>query len=423
MHTPNSPVPREPLFLRGLRSLLLVVLAPVVTGLLSLALLAALNLNVGDEAARDRVFYLTVACAAVAPLLLLWIAHRRRLRSWGWPVGGWLLVAPVLAYLATDDPTVRRPITAEEIAPSFPGAETSYTLLHRYARDKIDVKDYEEFKWADAPKEAAALPVFVEKNRPLIAERFAKLNERGLVVWYRDLNAFERIGDLGRGSMSDPIPAFSVHNALARTLRLEACALALEGRHAEAVELLVNLLGVGRKLQVNARTLVRFMTGMHVVREGMRGLEFVLARTTLDAAARARVLAALGTPLGEAGVRRMVFIDFATWNLGELTDYAFGIYGWPRAVNAVMASTTPFMLNRNRTLNLIGDYAFSAAELAAQRRPVAAAESVFHGYDITFKNVWGSVLIASYRPELQTPVTRYWEVEDQLATFREKLRH
>src|SRR6185436_11761713 len=80
---------------------------------------------------------------ALVPLAVLSALWRRQvLRSWRWIGAGYLVLAPVLAYLATDDAVIRRPITMEEIAPAFPGAEKSYEVLMRYGKNHPLGRDF-----------------------------------------------------------------------------------------------------------------------------------------------------------------------------------------------------------------------------------------------------------------------------------------
>ena len=75
---------------------------------------------------------LVAALIGLTPLAVLALAWQLRLHSWRWIGGGYLVLVPLLAYLALDDPALRRPVTMEEFSPAFPGAEKSFAVLMRY---------------------------------------------------------------------------------------------------------------------------------------------------------------------------------------------------------------------------------------------------------------------------------------------------
>lgn len=146
MSITSAPFRLEPRGVRPLRFAALLGLALAVTLLATLLLLStfpllhtAVKQLIGwfpDPDAPKLAGWLTVAFIVLVPTALLAAMWRFRLRSWWWVGGGWLVVAPVLAYLATDDPTLRQPLTVAEIAPAFPGAEKSFAVIMRYGKNQ-----------------------------------------------------------------------------------------------------------------------------------------------------------------------------------------------------------------------------------------------------------------------------------------------
>src|SRR5271157_2080864 len=133
-------------------------------------------------------------------LLAAGLWQRRRLRSWRWTLGGYLLLAPVYAYLATDDPVLRHPLTVEELSPSFPGAEKSWEVLIRYGINHPLGKGFKGVPWGfnflsstDDPKEYESFRKNLLKDRAQIEANWAKLAPER--AWWAELNTFERIGD------------------------------------------------------------------------------------------------------------------------------------------------------------------------------------------------------------------------------------
>ena len=65
---------------------------------------------------------LTLGLITLVTSALLLLSWRLKLRSWWWIGGGYLALAPLYVYLATDDLAILHPITLEEISPAFPCA-------------------------------------------------------------------------------------------------------------------------------------------------------------------------------------------------------------------------------------------------------------------------------------------------------------
>src|SRR4051812_4327393 len=73
--------------------------------------------------APHPIDWVTFLLVLLVPIVFGVVAHRRQL-AMKWRLAGlYLLAVPVLAYLTADEPTLRHPVTTEEIAPAFSGAE------------------------------------------------------------------------------------------------------------------------------------------------------------------------------------------------------------------------------------------------------------------------------------------------------------
>src|SRR3954462_13379863 len=138
----SLPPERTPLALRIVRLLALVGLVLLLTLLLGLALLssspllsaAVAPLFAWESSEGVLAGWLTIAFIVLVPIGLLVTPWRLRLRSWRWIGAGYLAAAPVVVYLAIDDPVVLHPTSVEEIAPAFPGAEKSFAVLMQYSK-------------------------------------------------------------------------------------------------------------------------------------------------------------------------------------------------------------------------------------------------------------------------------------------------
>ena len=406
--------------LRLLRAVLLLVLCGTIAVLFLLAAFAAIDpIRATDSAAVKRAAPIAVAIGALLPVLLLWLAYRLRLRSWWWLGGGWLLVAPVLVYLATDEPAVRRPLTMEEVSPPFPGAAESYAVLHRYEKNSPATKAL-KLSTLNLPRDPAAMPEFAAANRARIETIWA--DHAPLLAWYDELNAFDRIGDLGEASLDAPIPAFAPHRAVAQVARLKSALLTLDGRGDEAIATVLPVLEVTRKLQVHSRSLVRSMIAQASRNTALDAAEFALARTAVSPEMRARLHTAIGPAFGEAGVRRLFAIEYAYWASGSITSFYIGTGKLPAIFRVPLEFSTPVFINPNRTINLMGDHMAELQDLAARRLPlVGRHETALKGHDLPFKNLAGAVLLATGHMSYQRVVDSYWKLDDRCAALRARL--
>lgn len=420
--TPAFPLPsRGSLALRAIRAVALLALCCIIAFLAVLAAAAVLNPFAHDDTEGFKfAMRVTLLAGLFLPLILVWLAYRLRLRSWWWLGGGYLAVAPVLAYLAADDTTIRRPMSIEEIAPGFPGAEESYRVFMRYAKDSPEGRAFKQVVWG-IPREADKMPGFAEANRAKIDTVWADLAP--VRAWYDELSAFDRIGDLGTARYDAPVPAFAVHRAMSQAAQLKATLLALDGRGDEAIAVLLPVLDVGRKMQVNSRTLVRSMIGLAMRRPVLDTVDFTLARAAVSPAMRARLLAALGPAGGEAGARRLVAIEYAYWTSGAVLSFELSPSSpIPAIVRVPLRLVAPLVVNPNRTINRVGDLMAEMQDRAAQRQPMGSrAQTAIANGPLPMKNLFGTMMAATSIPDYGKVIDIYWKTEDHLAVLRAQL--
>jgi hypothetical protein len=437
--TPVAPAAREPLHLRALRSVAALSLAIVLMLLFGLWLFslppmssaaeAMGNLagrgNSGENTGNRTLALVALGFVAVFPFGFLALVGKFRVRAWWWIGGGWLAVIPVLAYLAADEPS-RRTITLDEMAPAFPGAEKSYAVLMRYSKQNpapeavaLEKATFKIVGLPVGPDQPAEFTKFITERRADIEADWAALEPQRR--WLDELNAFDRIGDLGAASISTDIIRFSAWRLLSQKTTAKAGLLALDGRGDEAIATLLPILEASRKLEPSARTLVRFLVARVVQRMLIETAALTVQQTPVSPVMRARLAAVLKLGAGgEAGARRLVAVDYAGV-AGWLSEGTLGAgfkwdgKGGPRT--ALFDIFGPFVFNRQRAINTYGDLISELQELAARREggkiDLRTKEFWAHQNRSRFKNFYGSYLMQMFTPALAKPVESYWKVEDQ----------
>ncbi len=439
---PAAPAPlRESIPARALRSLALLGLSLALTLLFGLWLLSTPpmrsvaeslgylvgRLSPGEDTGNRSAAGLTIMFLFLVPIGLLILASRLRVRSWWLIGGGWLAVIPVLVYLAVDEPS-RRTIILEEMAPAFPGAEKSYAVLMRYGKlhpspDAVEFERHvKEFKLVGlpvGPDKPDAFVKFLAERRADIEADWARLAPQRR--WLDELNAFDRIGDLGAADVGADIIRFSVWRLLSQRATAQAGLHALDGRGDDAFATLLPVLEAARKLEPSGRSLVRLMVARVVQQMVLDAATFTLQRTPVSPALRARMSAALKLGVGgEAGARRFVAIDYAGV-AGWLSNSSLGA-GFKLNVSegfrfSFVDLLGPLVYNKQRTLNLYGDLIGELQELAARREggkiDLRANEFWANEGRPRFKNFYGPAISRMTAPALSKVVDSYWKIEDK----------
>ncbi|MBI2497474.1 MAG: hypothetical protein HYV75_06005 [Opitutae bacterium] len=360
----------------------------------------------------------------VVPAGLLWVAHRKHWGdSWRSLAAGYALLAPVFVWLAWDEPTVRYPVSIDELCPPGPQAEASWavTLAYTARGHQPAPRKYSEPKSprpAAQPEKPAEWQAYLEKNRTELHAAWAGLPER---EWWAELNSFPVLGDLMPARFDAPIIKFPPYRAMAQLGCAEASLLALEGKGDEAMDTLLPLLEVGRKLEPSARSLVRFMVARIIQKMSLSTARFILDHATVSPDRRARLAAALqGGSGGPAGARRLLLIEYAissNYLLHQFGDAPHQRPLWKRGLLGLFR----FVYNPVATTNRYGALIAELADLA-ERRELAgfgtraeafvAANSRPH-----FKNMAGGLMLSMTIPSYAKVLDSYWKIEDQRAAL------
>jgi hypothetical protein len=430
--------PSAPLALRALRFLALLSLVLSLTFLVTLAVLVLfprLNPTAGAlvataphpdySAVGDRI---TVALIVLLPPVLLFAAHRFRLGSWRCVAGGWLAVAPVLAYLATDEPELRHPLPVELIAPSFPDAARSRDVLQRYGKGRPAARAFVPPPAIDLARHAVSVTdsvkwhAYVTGHRAEFAAGWAALAPQR--AWWAELNAFERLADLSRPADRLEVPDYPVFRSITHHALGVASLQALDGHGDDAVATLLPVLQVGRKLLAHSRTSLRTMLGLVVERMSLEGLGYVLDHASISPAARARLIAALQGHEGEAGARRLIATEYTyVLHLLQPFDFAgrFDSTAGPHPTPWPARLFAPLLYNHHATFNRYGDFIAEIQELAAHRdvAQISARSAVLLAATSRprFKNYSGTQMTSMMIPNYAKVTAAYWQTEDARAAL------
>lgn len=421
-----APAQASPLdrFLRGLVRLGLV---GALTFLLGLAVITvspfiatAFEALISPESKLPKlVGVLVLLFLIVVPTTLLWVAHHRRWGdSWRSLAAGYLVLMPVFVWLAWDEPTVRFPVSLDELCPPGPQAGASWAVTLAFtARDgKAAPRTYAMPKFAmsgTGPDKPAEWQAYLEKNRGTIHSLWADLPER---AWWAELNTFPLLGDLMPARFDAPIIKFAPYRTTAQFACAEAGLLALEGKGDEAMDTVLPVLEVGRKLEPSARSLVRFMVARVIQKMSLHTARFVLDHATVSPDRKARLAAALaGGSGGPAGARRLLLIEYAISTNYLLTQ--FGDPGhhrpmWKRGLLGLFR----LVYNPVATANRYGALTEELAVLA-ERRELAGFGTRAEAFVVEnsrphFKNMAGGLMLSMTIPSYSKVLDSYWKIED-----------
>lgn len=465
--TPATPA-LEPLWLRLVRGVVALSLALALTviaalfifGYIPAARAAFEPLFRADPKAPKAALTLAILFFIFVPVLLLfWPLMRRAVQSGGsaasgnpalhgrerrgpnrwlnWIAlaAGWVVVLPVLAWLWSDDPAVRQPVSIEEFSPGFPGAEQSYAVLMQYSKQAPSAEARALAAvtlvvpgFGASPQDAAKWVEFVTTNRAGLGADWAVLAPQRR--WLDELNAFDRIGDLTPAVLEADIVKFQPWRALSYHACGVATLQALDGHGDEAMATLLPLLEVSRKLQLSSRTLVRSLMAEVAERMTLETAAIVLDHAALSPATRARFAAALANENAQVLARRLIMVDYVQFaplyfsaRMGDA--FAPGT-GFLSILRRPLNLLSGLLLNPNATMNLYGDHVRELAALAEARelRQFATRNWSF-GDETLFKpgikNLGGRLMVNAAIPTFDKVIETHWKIADLRADLRKRL--
>lgn len=370
---------------------------------------------------------LTLLAALLVPCAALIFCRRR-----GWLRGPQLtaLAAGLIAafaWLTWDAPAVRRPLAMDELSPALPGDDASYHLVLRYAKNSAAANAFKppasQMALASATGDIVRAPekwaTFLRAHRTEVEAGWTELAP--VRAWWDELAAQPRLGDLGAADWSQPILAFQPVRAYAQYAVAFASLQALDGHGDEAFATVTNLYSVARKLEPNARTLVRAMIAKVIQKMALQTAAFVLDRGQVSPARRAALAAEMSLAVsGPPGARRLILIEYAFF--GPTLE---SFVGGPPAPNdtgrqilhTILRGLSRVVLNPIATQNLVGDRYYALAALAEERKfgELEASKGPINrdfigGYHV--KNIGGRLYADMAMPAFSKVVKSYWDIDD-----------
>lgn len=389
----------------------------------------------GGRVADSTVVVVTILVGLLPIGGFIWAARRKKL-TWTVLGGGGLVAAAILTWLAWDEPTIRRPLTTEELAPTFAEAQSSYEVLMRYGSgtESSEMTAFAQHKWqvelgAANPQYAAAWLEFVQKNRAALELDWNALTPQWR--WLTELNSFARIGDLTPPRYDSEMMLFTVWRTLSQRGCAQATRLAQEGQGDAAMALLCPLIEVTQKLQDTSRTLMRQMIAVTVEQWAVNTAGIVLDTTAVGAEMRGRCAAAL-RGRGAMGARNLLLAEYAmvsaVLNESRLGDQIAMRHGDAGVLRPGLNGLSVFLFNPHATINLYGDQMYAMATLAETRNLKGLTTS---SHELRrallqsggMKNLAGRLMIMSMADySFEKSVERYWALEDARATLVKRLR-
>ena len=410
--------------LRWVRSLLWIFFGVVIAVLVALA--CASSFVAGG-------FATGVVTALAAGVLVVGL---RQLRNHPWTrlAAGYGVLTCALLYLANDDASVRPPPGAQPVEASFAGAQESYVALMRYGKRQPLGRDFRfqpsaqlqqgQAKWKPSDAGWAA---WLTTNRAELERGWEKLEP--LRNWWAEANAFDRIGDLTPSEPSADLIAFLPF----RTHYQHACAIAslqaLDGNEAAAIDTLLPILELSRKLQPTSRTLVRSMLAVAAQKMAIETATFMVDSTTLSSAGRVRLASALAANMAaEHAALRLVSMEYE-WaatviNNQEVPPFLF-FTEVPRWMGRCLRPFSHLVVNRRRTLNRYAELTLELQKIAVSREVGdidAKAAKFLAAPGVHLKNFGGTVLLGMLTPSYKRVLETHWKTEDLRTALQARLQ-
>ncbi|AKC82827.1 hypothetical protein IMCC26134_08675 [Verrucomicrobia bacterium IMCC26134] len=347
-------------------------------------------------------------------------------------------VAVFLAWMASDDETLRHTTIPPALRNDHPAANSGYELTLRYSinvpgsllstvpESKLVFPSAElgaenDAKWTD----------FIVKNSTELDTLWPKLAP--LHSWMGELATAPYLGD-HTDHTDSPILHFRSMRLISQASCARALLLAAEGRRDEAVETVLPLLAASRNIQPHSNNLVRRMIGLVMQRLAQNTLTRVLATGGISPANRDRLSAALA-PAPDAAEQASLLIWCEYPALSNLllsidAENATTIFSLPGSENSLLRGLARFAfsvsMNPQLTVNQYGDYLVRSGD-AASRRDLAtlktnANEFIEHlAVKFPGKNYGGRMILAMATPAYAKVVENYWKAEDERAALLKRL--
>ncbi len=440
--TPAIPA-LEPLWLRVPRLAVAILLALALTVIVTVVVLgflpavraAFVTLIIGGSELPNVTISLTILFVVFLPLSLLVAAARKRVLTWTALATGWVVVLPVLFWLAWDEPAIRQSVSIEEFSPVFPGAEQSNAVLMQYSTKTPSeaAKAFAAMKlvipsFGTGPQDAAKWVGFVTKNRVGLETDWGNLAPQRR--WLDQLAAFDRIGDLTPADLGANIINFQVW----RTLGLHACGIAtlqaLDGHGDDAMATLVPLLEVSRKLQLSSRTLRRSQIAEVVEHMALQTAGIVLDHAAISWTTRNRLSATLANENVPVLACHMIMVDFVqfapAYSSMKLGDFLVLNKSSLSILRTPLNFISGLFINPNATMNLYGDHVRELAVLAETREfgKIAARDRGFLENLLNkpgMKNLGGRLMLTTWVPVYKWVIELHWKIADLRDRLRSRL--
>ena len=371
--------------------------------------------------------FITLAVAVLVPIGALIFCSRRGWLRWPQLTALGLLVVAAFAFLMWDDPAVRRPLGMDELSPALAGDEVTYQLSLRYAKNGPAAQAFQppasQLAVAQATSEIVGHPEkwenFLREHRAEIEAGWSELAP--VRAWWDELATHPRLGDLGTPELSSPILAFQPVRTYTQYAVAVASLQALDGHGDAAMASVTHLYAVARKLEPNARTLVRAMIAKVIQKMALQTGGFVLDHATVSPASRAALAAEIAAAAsGAPGARRLILIEYAYFG-PNLSSFLAGPpisdqFG-ERWLQRLARFLGRVVINPNATQNLVGDRYYQLAALAEERKlgELEASKGPINreflgGYHM--KNIGGRLFADMAMPALSKVVKSYWDIDD-----------
>jgi hypothetical protein len=372
---------------------------------------------------------------ALTPCVALAFAARKRWFTRLAAIGGVVATIPILVWLAWDEPPSSRLPSTEQLWPTLPGDEKSFSVLMQYSKKapSAEAKAYAAVKfavtWGAArPREREKWCEFVTTQRAGIEADWEKLAPQRR--WLEELAAFDRIGDLTAPRHDADIMAFQVW----RTLWQRACAIAtlqaLDGRGDDAIATLLPLLHVVRRLQPNSRTLIRSMIAVAMERMTLETIALVLDLSPVSSTQRTALERELAPEIVSVPASRIVqleypFIGSVLEDMKLGNQISAGHEGRKSALTGPLNALTALFFNPHATANLYHEHLQQLGQLADARALDQFAERT-KAFEATvnapgLKNFIGRYVLRLGITSFQKVIEAHWDTVDLRATLRKRL--